>query len=62
MNTFKKTKNEVERFEPFLQQDTKQIIKDFGIKPTIELNSRTDQNKEINIVGKVDIGDKNIPM
>ena len=49
-------------FKEFLQQPSSDLMKELGFTPTINLNSRAEKDKEANIIGKVDIGDINVPV
>ena len=37
-------------------------MSDFGYNPTVNLNKRTEQEKQSNIIGKVNLGDHNVPI
>ena len=37
-------------------------MKELGFKPIMNLDKRSKQKKELNIIGKIDIGDMNVPV
>lgn len=62
MNKQSKAQDQDHVYEEFLQQDTSEVMKELGFKPTIDLSKRSQQDKIFNIVGKVNLSNNNVPV